>query len=146
MGVVYDKIKTYLNKYHHGITWHRLRKHSEVVERHLNPDEIVLYAFPGQKNDNVLDVFSTCVVALTNKRILIGQKRVVFGYFCYSITPDLYNDLTIYSGIMFGKVIIDTVKEVVTLTNIDKKALPEIETEISSIMMDAKKEYYKNEE
>ena len=54
--------------------------------------------------------------------------------------------LTIYSGIMFGKVIIDTVKEVVTLTNIDKKALPEIETEISRIMMEAKKEYKKNEE
>ncbi len=146
MGVVYQKINEYLSKYHQGITWHRLKKHSEVVERHLNPDEIVLYAFPGQKNDSLFDVFSTCVVALTNKRILIGQKRVVFGYYCYSITPDLYNDLTIYSGLVFGKVTIDTVKEVVYLTNIDKHALPEIETEISTIMMEAKKEYRKNEE
>ena len=89
MGVVYKKIEDYLSKYHKGITWMRLKKHSAVVEQHLNPDEIVLYDFPGQKNDNVLDIFSTCVVCLTNKRILIGQKRVVFGYYCYSITPDL---------------------------------------------------------
>ena len=132
MCVVYDKIKKYKQKYHGGITWNRLKQHSAVVEQHLNDDEIVLYAFPGQKNDSVLDVFSTCVVCLTNKRILI--------------TPDLFNDLTIYSGLIFGKVIIDTAKEVVVLTNIDKKALIEIETEISEMMMSAKKEYYKNDQ
>ena len=47
---------------------------------------------------------------------------------------------------IFGKVIIDTAKEVVVLTNIDKKALIEIETEISEMMMSAKKEYYKNDQ
>ena len=146
MGVVYDKIKKYKQKYHGGITWNRLKQHSAVVEQHLNDDEIVLYAFPGQKNDSVLDVFSTCVVCLTNKRILIGQKRIVFGYFYYTITPDLFNDLTIYSGLIFAKVIIDTANDVVVLTNIDKKALIEIETEISEMMMSAKKEYYKNDQ
>ena len=89
--------------------------------------------------------FTSVNVVLTNRRILIAQKNLIFGYTLISITPDLFNDLTVYQGIIWGKVIIDTVKEVVTLTNIDKRALPEIETAISSFMMEEKKKYKNNE-
>ena len=99
----------------------------------------VLYVFVAQKNDNPLDIISTAVVALTNERILIGRKRVVMGYFLDSITPDMFNDLKILSGIIWGKVYIDYVKEFVTLSNISKNALSEIETKISSFMMEQKK-------
>ena len=119
----------------------RLKKNSEVIERHLNPGEKVLYVFVAQKNDNPLDIISTAVVALTNERILIGRKRVVMGYFLDSITPDMFNDLKILSGIIWGKVYIDYVKEFVTLSNISKNALSEIETKISSFMMEQKKKY-----
>ena len=88
-------------------------------------------------------VFSTCVVALTNKRILIGQKRVVFGYFLSSITPDLFNDLEVYQGLIWGKITIDTIKEVVAISNLSKKSLPEIETNITEYMMEEKKKYGK---
>ena len=98
--------------------------------------------FVAQKNDNPLDVLSTAVVALTDKRILIGRKRVVFGYFLDSVTPDLFNDLKVKGGFIWGKVYIDTVKEFITLSNIGVDALPEIETEISSYMMDMKQKYY----
>lgn len=141
MATVYDHIKIYKKKHPGGITWWRLKKHSDVIEKHLNPGEVVIYAFAGQKNNNPFDWFSTAVVAITNKRLLIGQKRVVWGYFYNSITPDLYNDMQVYSGLFWGKVSIDTVKETVVITNLAKSALDEIETQISEYMMEQKKKY-----
>ena len=116
-------------------------------ERHLNPGEEVLYVFVAQKNNNPFDILSTAVIALTNERILIGRKRVIAGYFLDSITPDMFNDLKVLSGIIWGKIHIDYVKEFVTLSNISKNALSEIETKISSFMMEQKKKYgYKNKD
>ena len=60
------------------------------------------------------------------------------GYFFVSITSDMYNDLTIAMGLLWGKVCIDTIKEVIVLSNIQKEALPEIETAISQSMMELK--------
>lgn len=137
---VYGMVKDFKRKYPLTIAW-RLKKNSKIVKMHLNPGEKVLYAFAGQKNDNPLDIITTCVVAITNKRIIIGQKRVVFGYFYYTITPDLYNDLQVRKGIIWGDIIIDTVKELVYISNIDPKALIEIETNITEFMMEAKKSY-----
>ena len=141
---VYNKVKEFKRKYPRTIAW-RLKKNSKVVQMHLNPGERVLYAFCGQKNDNPLDIITTCVIAVTNKRLVIGQKRVVFGYFYYSITPDLYNDLQVRNGLIWGDVIIDTVKEKVHLSNIDPKGLIEIETVITEFMMREKKKYHINE-
>ena len=141
---VYKKVKEFKRKYPRTVAW-RLKKNSKVVEMHLNPGEKVLYAFCGQKNNNPLDIITTCVVAVTNKRLVIGQKRVVFGYFYYSITPDLYNDLQVRNGLIWGDVIIDTVKEKVHLSNIDPKGLIEIETVITEFMMKEKKKYHINE-
>ena len=143
MATVYDHVKLFKKKHKGGITWWRLKKHSEVVQNHLNPKETVIYAFPGQKNDNPFDFFSTCVVAITSKRILIGQKRVLWGYFLSSITPDLYNDLKVYSGLFCGNIKIDTVKEVVTISNLAKSSLDEIETQISEFMMNKKEKLMK---
>lgn len=144
MGSVYEQVRAFKNKYPMTVGW-RLKQNSEVIEKHLNPGEKVFYAFVAQKNDNPLDIISTAVVALTNERILIGRKRVVMGYFLDSITPDMFNDLKILSGIIWGKVYIDYVKEFVTLSNISKDALSEIETKISSFMMEQKKKYgFKN--
>ena len=109
--------------------------------KHLNEDEDIFYLFVGQKNANPLDICSSCIIALTNKRIMVATKRVLFGYFFKSITPDMYNDMEVYQGLLFGKVIIDTLNEKVSITNVDKKALPEIETAISSYMMEAKQKY-----
>lgn len=143
MGVVYDQVNLFKKKYPTTVTWWRLKKHAKVIENHLNPGEYVRYAFPGQKNATFNDVFSTCIVAITNKRLLIGQKRVLFGYFLTSITPDLFNDMEVYQGLIWGKVTIDTVKEVVEITNVAKKSLPEIETNVTEFMMEEKKKYVK---
>lgn len=145
MGKVYDQVCMFKAKYPGTITWWRLKKHAKVVEQHLNPDEEPLYSFAGQKNDDMLDLWSTAVFCITNKRILIGQDHILTGYTLNSITPDMFNDMQVYKGIMFGKITVDTVKEVVTFTNLDKKSLPEIETAISSNMMIQKQKYAKKE-
>lgn len=137
---IYEQAVAFKKKYHMSVAW-RLRKNSKIIEKHLNPDEKVLYVFAAQKNDNPFDFFSTAVLALTNKRLLIGRKRVVFGYFFDSITPDMFNDLKVLSGVIWGKIYIDTINEFVTLSNIDKKALPEIETMVTSYMMKEKRKF-----
>ena len=134
---VYEEVKKFKRKYHMSVAW-RLKKNSKIVEKHLNPDEKVLYAFAAQKNNNPFDFFSTAVVCLTDKRLLLGRKRVVFGYFLDSITPEMFNDLNVMASLIWGKIHIDTINELVTLSNIDKKALPEIESMITSYMMKQK--------
>ena len=140
---IYQEAKRFKQKYPFTICW-RLKKHSQVIQKHLNTDEKVLYVFCAQNNDNVLDIATSCVIALTNKRILIGQKRVLFGYFLTSITPDLFNDLKVRRGILWGRIYIDTVKELVKYSNISPKALPEIETAITTYMMEEKQKYAVN--
>lgn len=139
MGSVYQMVSKFKRRYPTTVTHNRLDKHSAVIERHLNPGETVAYAFAGQRNAGTFDFFQTCVVALTNERLLIGQKRVLWGYFFTSITPDLYNDMEVISNIFWGSVVVDTVKEEIVLSNISKSALPEIETAITSFMANAKK-------
>lgn len=141
MKTVYEYVCEFQRNYPGSVTWWRNKKHADVVQGHLNDGEKVLFAFAAQKNDNPLDFFFTHVFALTNKRILIGRKRIFFGYFLTSVTPDLFNDLEIYSGLLWGKVTIDTIKEVIILSNISKKGLNKIETSVSEFMMKEKKKY-----
>ena len=137
MSNCYKMVKDFKRKYPLTISF-RLKKHCKVIEEHLNPGEKILYAFPAQKNASVLEFFYTNVVALTNKRILIATKRVIWGYFLVTITLDMFNDLTIRKGLFFGSVLIDTIKEQVALSNIDPRALPELETVISEYLMTEK--------
>ena len=140
---VYEMVNEFIKKYPMTIAW-RVKKHSKVVEKFLNPDEEVKFSFAAQKNDSTTDIFNTYVVALTNKRIILGRKRLFFGFFYTSITPDMFNDLTVKMGIVWGKIYIDTVKELVILSNIDPKALDSIETNITEYMMNEKKKYASN--
>lgn len=138
MPNVLKMVNDFVRKYPGGVYWFRLAKHSKVVEEHLNEDEVVNYAFVAQKNNSLFDVFSTCVVCVTDKRIVMGQKRLLFGYSFSTVTPDMFNDMQIYSGIVFGKITVDTIKETIYFTNVSKKALVEIESEISTFMLEEK--------
>ncbi len=137
---VYQKLKEFKKQYPKTISW-RLKKHAKIIDTHLNPGEKIKYAFAAQKNNNPFDIISTYAVVLTNKRILLGTKRMVFGYFFTAITPDMFNDLKVEMGIIWGKVIIDTIKEEVYLSNIQREALDDIETSITEYMMAEKKKY-----
>lgn len=141
-NTVYNRIIEF-NKNHPGTVCWRVKAHSRVIEKHLNPGEEVVFAFAAQKGLSSLEIFNTYVVAVTNKRIILAQKRVIFGYIFVSITPDMFNDLTVKMGIIWGKVYIDTVKELVCMSNIQKGALPEIETFVTEYLMNEKKKYGK---
>lgn len=140
MSDLLNLVKTFKRKYPLTVAW-RLNKNSKIIAKHLNDDEEVKYAFVAQNNDSVLNFINTCVVALTTNRLLIGYKRVLFGYYFISITPDLYNDLEVSNGIIWTKLIIDTVKEKVYLSNIQSSAAVEIESEITEFMLREKKKY-----
>ena len=134
---IYERVNQFLKKYPRTIAW-RIRQHSNVMSKHLNPDEKILYIFPAQKNQGPLDIFSSCLVAFTSQRILIVQKRVLPGYNLNSITPDLFNDFQVKRGFIFGRVTIDTAKELVYLSNLDPKSLPDVETNLSEYLLHEK--------
>lgn len=142
---VYESAKQFRKKYPLTVAW-RLRKHCKVAQKHLNPEEEVLYTFQAQRSSSSLDIISTYVIVLTNKRIMLAHKKLLFGYLFAAITPDMFNDLEVKMGIIWGKVVIDTVKEVVTLSNLDRRSLDDIETNISEYMMREKQKYKDIEE
>ena len=131
---IYKMCSDFLKKYPFTITW-RIKQHSGVIAKHINPGEDIFYIFPAQKNANVMNIYSTCLVALTNKRILIGQKNVLWGYKLISVTPDMFNDFEVFKGMIFGRIDIDTIKEVIKLSDIDPRALPEVETNLSEYLL-----------
>ncbi len=143
--LIYEKAKRFKKSYPFTVAW-RLKAHSKVIEKHLNPDEEVIYVFAAQRNFSSFDLFSTYLIALTNKRIILAQKRILFGYIFLTITPDMFNDLTVDAGMLWGKVNIDTVKETVTLSNISKSALHEIQSEVTEYMMNEKQKYVREED
>lgn len=144
MKSCYEIVKQYRKKYPMTVAW-RLKKHCKVIDKHLNKGERILYAFAAQKSDNSFSMINTNVFAFTNKRIIVATKRLLFGYFFKSITPDMYNDLTVKRGIFWGSISIDTVKEIIHINNVDVRSLDEIETHISEIMIRHKKAYIKAE-
>ncbi|MFI3261143.1 MAG: PH domain-containing protein [bacterium] len=134
MSDIEKKVYTYIGENPGSVAW-RIHKHCKIIQKHLNEDEEVLFAFVGQKNDEFYNIFTTAVLVLTDQRLMIAQKRVLFGYFFKSITTEMFNDLSVYSGLFWGKVKIDTVKETVVLSNVSKKGLDDIESNITLHMM-----------
>lgn len=137
----YEQVKKFMKR-HPGTIAFRLKEHCNILDKHLNPDETIKYVFAGQKNNSSISTPNTFVIALTDKRLLFARKRLMFGYFFYAVTPDMFNDLKVNSGIIWGKIIIDTVKELAIISNISKDALSEIETSITQHMAEEKKKYF----
>ena len=135
---VYNLVCRFKRKYPMTVA-HRLSAHCRVAASVVDRDEQVYYAFCGQKNDSYRVLFDSCVVIVTSKRIIIGQKRLLWGYKIITVIPELFNDLKLFSGLIWGKIEIDTVKEVIWISNLDKKALDEIETNVNKIMLENKR-------
>ena len=83
---IYEGAMRFKRKYPKTIAW-RIKQHSRVAELHLNPDEKVRYVFTCQKNNFSYEIFRTFVIVVTDKRIMLAQKRLLFGYLFISITP-----------------------------------------------------------
>lgn len=145
MNIIYDKAREFKRKYPSTIAF-RLKAHAKVVSKYIGDDEEVKYVFLAQKNFRSYEIFNTNIIVLTDKRLLVATKRLIFGYFFRMITPDMFNDLTIKQGIFWGKVIIDTINEKVVLSNIDSNALAEIDDNITMHMLEEKKQNRKESE
>ena len=146
MSSTYELVKIFKNKYPWTVTWWRLKSHAKLLDKYLHPKEKVIYAFAGQNDDIPSSFFNTAVIAITNERLIVAQDRLIVGYDLAFITPDLYNDLKVDAGLLWGTITIDTVKELIHVSKISKKALPEIQESISTYMMEAKKRYPKKGE
>ena len=140
---MYNEVLKFKKKYPSTIAF-RLKEHCKVLEKYLNPGEKVIYIFAGQKNAHSIAIPNTFVIALTSERLVFARKRLFFGYFFYAITPDMFNDLKVNSGILWGKIMIDTVKEFAVISNLSKDSLSEIETKSTQYMMNEKKKYSLN--
>ncbi|MBP3920034.1 MAG: PH domain-containing protein [Bacilli bacterium] len=119
----------------------RLRAHSKVLAKHLNNGEKIKYVFTAQKGPSSFDIVSTYVIAITDRRIMIGRKRILFGYFFLAITPDMFNDIKVRKGLIWAKVDIDTIKEFIVLSNVSSSAAADIETAITTYVMREKKRH-----
>jgi len=147
MASTYELVQDFNRRNKGTVRWFRTRKHADLVDRSLNPNEKVLFAFVGQYDDSHGTLFDTAVLALTNDRVIVAQDRLILGYKVISITPDMFNDISIDAGLIWGFVTIDTIKEKIYFSNMSKKGLLEIKKMISSYMLEAKKKFYsqKNE-
>lgn len=141
---IYLMAKEFKRKYPKTLAF-RLKAHAKVASKFIGEDEEVKYVFVAQKNFKSYEIFNTNIIVLTDKRLIVATKRLIFGYFYRVITPDMFNDLTIKTNIIWGKVIIDTIKEKVVLSNIDPNALPEIEENVANVMMEEKQKYIQRE-
>lgn len=135
---IYSKAKEFKRKYPFTVAW-RLKAHCKIAAEHIDKNESIKYVFVGQKNDSIVDIITTYVVVITDKRIILAEKRLFFGYFFISITSDMFNDLTIKMGLLWGRCIIDTVKEKVIISNLSKSSLSEIETNVTKHVLNAKR-------
>lgn len=135
---IYEEVKKFKRKYPLTIAF-RLKSHAKVASKFVDNDEEIKYVFVAQKNYQSYEIFNTNLVVLTDKRLIVVTKRLIFGYFFRMITPEMFNDLTVKNGIIWGKVIIDTIKEKVVLSNIDSRALSEIDDNITMYMLEAKR-------
>ena len=142
---IYEKAKEFKRKYPKTVAF-RIKAHAKVAANFVGSDEEVKYVFVAQKNFKSFDFINTNIIVLTDKRIIVATKRIVFGYFFRMITPEMFNDLTIKNGIIWGKVIIDTIKEKVILSNVDSNALAEIDDNITMYMLEQKKKIKKESE
>ena len=99
------------NNYGSGMTKNWAIKHFTLIEQALAADEDVLMCFIGLHNyRSATNHDSNYAYAITNKRIIMAQKRMI-GQTFQTVDIDNLNDITMSTGMLMGIVTIDTIKE-----------------------------------
>ncbi|MDG6154899.1 PH domain-containing protein [Lactococcus garvieae] len=99
------------NKFGKGVSKSWAKKHFALIEKNLNKDENVEMCFCGLHNfKSNTKHDSTFAYAITNKRIMMGQKKLIGENF-QSVSLKQVNDVTFSSGMIMGVITIDTFKE-----------------------------------
>lgn len=99
-----------------GLTKKWELKHFNVIANALNQDESVkicsMLLFGADNSDKTIN--GNVAIALTNKRLIIGQKKLV-GEHIISISLQNINDIYFEKKALFGYITIDTIKEKISV-------------------------------
>lgn len=126
-----------------GMTANWRLKHFKVVESQLKDDEDVLVAFIGLKNyEGLTKHESHWGYAITNKRIIIGQKGLIGEKVDVISLRDL-NDISFKKGLALGVLTIDTIKERFNV-GLDKMSATSIHELVTNALMDLKEEMHQS--
>lgn len=118
-------------------------KHFKIVEQQLKDDEEVLVAFIGIKNFvDIANHEENWAYAVTNKRIIIGQKGLIGEKVDVISLRDL-NDISFRKGLVFGVLIIDTIKEEFNV-GLNKNSATSIHELVTNALMDLKEEMHQS--
>lgn len=107
-----------------GLTKKWELKHFNVIANVLNQDENVklcsMLLFGANNSDKTIN--GNVAIALTNERLIIGQKKMV-GEHIISISLQNINDIYFEKKALFGYITIDTIKEKINVysNNIEAK-------------------------
>jgi len=117
------------NGYGAGFNEKNSIKHFAVIEKNLQPDETVELVFIGLHNyRSVTKHDNNFAYAITNKRILMGQQKVIGANF-QAVSLNNINDISFTSGMAFGVITIDTMKERFNVA-INKESAAKVNTAI----------------
>lgn len=95
-----------------GVTKSWALKHFGVLEENLMRNEVVYMTFIGLHNYKSLSKNDgNYAYAITNKRIMMGQHLALGRKNFQTVKLENINDVTLASGLMAGKLTIDTYKE-----------------------------------
>ena len=113
-------------------------QHFQLIVDSLMPGECVFFPFIGlhnyvsaTKHDN------NFAYAVTNKRILMAQKKMI-GQTIQTVSWENVNDITFNSGVVFGVITIDTIKETFNVA-IDKISAQKICNRVHEAFEDIRK-------
>ncbi|WP_353096214.1 PH domain-containing protein [Tissierella praeacuta] len=119
-------------------------KHFAIIEKNLQPDEKVLMTFIGLHNYISMSKHeNNFAYAITNKRIIFGQKKLLAGEIVKSISLDFINDVTLETAtgvglLANGVITFDTMKDTFNVM-VNAKQANNILQKIQGILFDKKK-------
>lgn len=123
--------------YGQGQTKKWTTKHFKVVEDSLSSDEYAILCFVGLHNYvSTTKHDSNYAYALTNKRLICGQQKLV-GNQVQSVLLDKLNDVTKQRGALLGVITIDTFSEKLNVA-VDKITTDRIASALNEIIYDLK--------
>lgn len=124
------------NGFGRGMTEEWGIKHFKIIALNLMDGEDVLMTFIGLHNYRSTTKHNNhFAYAITNKRFILAQKNAIAGEVFQTVYLDNINDITFSSGVAFGVMTIDTIRERFSV-GLDKISAKKIVTEAHKILDD----------
>ncbi|MDO5547728.1 MAG: PH domain-containing protein [Eubacteriales bacterium] len=127
------------NNFGSGMTKKWGEKHFQLIADNLAADEDVLICFIGLHNYiSATKHDGNFAYALTNKRLICAQKRMI-GEAFQTIALEKINDITTQTGIIYGAIVIDSQSETLNVC-VDKDTIRSISAQLHDKVISAKQQ------